>query len=217
LNPPVTYTDLRGPKANILIGHDGRACIADFSLLTIISDQETFLSSCVGGGTIPWMSPELLDPESFGLEWSRLTKESDCYALGMVMYETLSGKAPFAPHKTPVVKIMRGERPERPQGAEGARFTDGIWGILELCWKPRPNDRPSLNTVLRCLQDVTRPPRPSFHTDGDVGTDADDQSEVTTTSDSSTVSLFRLFHAHHQSPLWHNRHVDYTLCDNTEL
>jgi len=36
------------------------------------------------------MSPELLDPERFGmpeLEGNRPTRQSDCYALGMVIYE----------------------------------------------------------------------------------------------------------------------------------
>ncbi|KAF9645422.1 kinase-like protein [Thelephora ganbajun] len=185
----IVHGDLKG--ANILINPDGHACIADFSLLTVISDQQTFLSTCIGGGTTPWMSPELLDPESFGLKKCRLTKESDCYALGMVIYEILSGKAPFAPSPAPVVKILCGERPKKPQGAEGARFTDGIWGMLELCWKPQPNERPSLNKVLRCLQNVAGPPRPSFY-GGNVETDAGDQSDATTASDSSTFSPFCL-------------------------
>ena len=36
------------------------------------------------------MSPELLDPERFGIpesEDTRPTRQSDCYALGMVVYE----------------------------------------------------------------------------------------------------------------------------------
>jgi len=33
------------------------------------------------------MSPELLDPERFGSSDDRPTKQSDCYALGMVVYE----------------------------------------------------------------------------------------------------------------------------------
>ena len=36
------------------------------------------------------MSPELLDPERFGIpepEDSRQTRQSDCYAFGMVIYE----------------------------------------------------------------------------------------------------------------------------------
>ena len=33
------------------------------------------------------MSPELLDPDKFGANDSRPTTQSDCYALGMVVYE----------------------------------------------------------------------------------------------------------------------------------
>jgi len=48
------------------------------------------LMSFTEGGTYWWMSPELLDPERFGMpepEDNRPTKQSDCYALGMVIYE----------------------------------------------------------------------------------------------------------------------------------
>jgi len=46
--------------------------------------------SFAGGGTRRWMSPELLYPEKFGMpesEGNRPTRQSDCYALGMVIYE----------------------------------------------------------------------------------------------------------------------------------
>ena len=46
--------------------------------------------SFTGGGTRRWMSPELLIPERFGMHGSeagRPTRQSDCYALGMVIYE----------------------------------------------------------------------------------------------------------------------------------
>ena len=91
-------------KANILINKDRRACIADFGLTTITgvmkytnprASQVSLISndslmSFTAGGTYRWMSPELLDPERFGmpqLEDSRPTKQSDCWALGMVIYE----------------------------------------------------------------------------------------------------------------------------------
>jgi len=38
------------------------------------------------GGTLSWMSPELLDPLRFGTNGCP-TRESDCYALGIVIYE----------------------------------------------------------------------------------------------------------------------------------
>ena len=104
------------------------------------------------------MSPELFDPEKFGLKDSRPTKHSDCYALGMVVYEVLSGQAPFHGYGSYaiVAKVSRGERPRRTRGAEGRWFTKGIWRILERCWAPRPDDRPGIEDVLRCLEEVSR-------------------------------------------------------------
>ena len=100
------------------------------------------------------MSPELINPGEFNLRESRPTKKSDCYALGMTMYEVLSEQVPFAPHEGTAIipKIVGGERPVKPQGVEGARFTVGLWRMLEDCWKPQPDDRPGLDVVLGCLQ-----------------------------------------------------------------
>ena len=56
--------------------------------ISVISNDT--LMSFTGGGTCRWMSPELLDPERFGIpesEDDRPTRQSDCYALGMVIYE----------------------------------------------------------------------------------------------------------------------------------
>ena len=49
--------------------------------------SQVSLISFTGGGTPRWMSPELLYPEQFGVSDDRPTKQSDCYALGMVVYE----------------------------------------------------------------------------------------------------------------------------------
>jgi len=175
---------------NILVDNNCRARLAGFSLLSMASDQPTTPPSANFSGTVRWMSPELLLPDSFGLKDNGLTRESDCYALGMVIYEVLSGEIPFASRTdtATVFKVLEGERPERPQGTQGARFTDSIWGMLELCWKPRPSDRPNLDIVLRCLQDAARPSIPSCgrHENVEIGTR--DQ-PGTTSSDSAVAGL----------------------------
>ena len=54
--------------------------------------------SFIAGGTRRWMSPELLDPELFDIpesEGDRPTKQSDCYALGMVIYEVRVRASPI--------------------------------------------------------------------------------------------------------------------------
>jgi len=109
----IEYPDASDPsaKANILINKDRRACIADFGLSTItgvatqsrgasrisLISNDT-LMSFTGGGTRRWVSPELLHPERFGMpesEGNRPTRQSDCYALGMVIYEVCIGLMKF--------------------------------------------------------------------------------------------------------------------------
>ena len=146
-------------KANVLIDQTGRALLADFGLLTIMSDPANHLpsSSYTQGGTARWMSPELITPERFGLKDSRPTKPSDCYALGMVIYETISGNMPFHEDTdlSVFVKVMEGKRPHRV-----GRFAESLWQMLGQCWTPQPSDRPSINDVLQCLEMVSGLPEP---------------------------------------------------------
>ena len=139
-----------------MIDQDGHARLADFGLLAFVSDPSNPTNSSSGpnAGTIRWMSPELLHPERFGLNQGRPTEKSDCYALGMVTLEVLSGERPFPRDQDFIVmrKVIEGEHPERP---EGEWFTDGLWRTLEQCWSPQPNDRPTIETVLECLEHVS--------------------------------------------------------------
>jgi len=51
--------------------------------LSAVALSNTAAPSC---GTTRWMSPELLDPSRFNSD-GLPSRESDCYALGMVIYE----------------------------------------------------------------------------------------------------------------------------------
>jgi serine/threonine protein kinase len=147
----------------------------------ITSDQSIITSSTMASGTAQWMSPELLVPGMFGLKKNRPTKESDCYGLGMTIYEVFSGRVPFAPCNDAVViiNVLHGERPGRPQGRDEILFTDGVWRILEFCWKQQPCDRISAETVLLGLEGSPFPSGPPYNADGDVGTDVDGESDIT--------------------------------------
>ena len=100
------------------------------------------------------MSPELLDPQLFDLKDSRPTKESDRYALGMVILEVLSGQAPFACDNAAAVmrKVLNREHPERPKEVW---FTDDLWGTLKQCWSFQPETRPTVEVILECLDSVS--------------------------------------------------------------
>ena len=101
------------------------------------------------------MSPEFFDPE---IQDCSPTKYSDCYALGMVIYEVLSGHVPFYKFSNLVIPgmIFGGKRPSRPEGSEGVWFRDDVWTVLEHCWTSQPNDRPGVEEVLQCLEEASR-------------------------------------------------------------
>ena len=162
-------------KVNIVIDNDGHSRLTGFDLVTLAPYQLTATPPQMADSTIPWMSPELLYPERFGLKKCCPTKESDCYALGMVIYEVLRGQAPFATYSDPevVFLVLGGETPERPQGEGGEPFTGEVWGILELCWKPQPSERLSAKGVLMRLNGDLSPPWPPSDVDEDGETDAD--------------------------------------------
>ena len=124
------------------------------------------------------MSPERIAPQRFGFEDGRPTIPSDCYALGMVIYETISGNLPF--HKDPdlivFMKVVEGERPPR-----GDKFTRTLWRMLEWCWAPKSTDRPSIEDVLQCLEIASNSSEPSSPTMNE-GTDEEDGDWVSATS-----------------------------------
>ena len=141
-----------------MIDDNGQARLADFGLLTFVSCLPThFIPNSLFpvDATIEWMSPELLDPGGYWPGSGQPTKESDYYALGMVILEVLSGAPPFPYGGYFNIKssIIHGARPRRPGGA---LFTDALWGITEQCWLFNPNDRPTAEAVLRSLEQASK-------------------------------------------------------------
>ena len=142
--------------------------------MTMVEVSTGFLSgtSDPPGGTFCWMSPELLDPASFRCS-GRPTRESDCYALGLVVYEVswlwlshrffvnlskvLTGRRPF--HALcgygPVAAVLRGERPEKPIDAESLGLSDMIWGLVRSCWSESRSSRPTAQKLFDCLSSAS--------------------------------------------------------------
>jgi hypothetical protein len=61
--------------------------------MTIVDDPSLGMESSkseLGGGTTPFMAPQLLVPSKFGLEKCTPTKESDVYAMAMTVYQVLA-------------------------------------------------------------------------------------------------------------------------------
>jgi len=78
-------------QANILVSVDEppRACISGFGFVTTILDpgQEPLCSARSAGGTVRFMSPELIAPANYGKEDAKATQEADVYAFGLVIFQ----------------------------------------------------------------------------------------------------------------------------------
>lgn len=71
-------------QMNILVNDFERACITDFGLSSIRTDQTlayTFAGTTTHGCSYHWAAPELVDESAHG------TSASDVWALGCVFYE----------------------------------------------------------------------------------------------------------------------------------
>jgi len=65
------------------------------------------------------------------------------------------------------MKVVEGERP-----SQGMKFTKSLWKMLKWCWVPKPNDRPSIEDVLQCLEmalNSSELPSPGLDEGIDVG------------------------------------------------
>jgi serine/threonine-protein kinase len=100
----VVHRDVK--PGNILLGKDGRARLLDFGIAHAVDAEATARDLTGAGmtiGTLPYMAPEHLAAEP-------TTPASDVYALGVVLYEMLAGKRPYAA-ATPVTLVQEQLQP----------------------------------------------------------------------------------------------------------
>ena len=122
--------------------------LADFGFIQVTTLSVKMMSKELG--TMSFMAPELLYSTRFGLDKGVPSKEADVYALGMTVYQVLTGNRPFYPKREVEVihVVISGGRPPKPDNAEKVGMTEVVWELLEECWKEDRTKRPLISEIL---------------------------------------------------------------------
>lgn len=109
----VIHRDLK--PGNILVDDEGRSRIIDFGVARATDADMTMVSRQTDAGqlvgTLRYMSPEQCEGDA-----GRVDTRADVYALGVVLYELLTGELPYdvtTPSPFDVPRIIREEEPRR--------------------------------------------------------------------------------------------------------
>ncbi len=154
----IVHRDLS--PSNIMLSKRGEIMLADFGVAKAMSGASRFeappsviLPDGRIRGKVPYMSPEQLRNEP-------LDGRSDLFALGVVLYEALSGKRPFDGGFDPatIMKILQGEH--IPLGELAREAPPEFCAIVDNLLETDRDQRPSTaGELLEQLDDFAPSPR----------------------------------------------------------
>ena len=151
----VVHRDLK--PDNVLISRQGRVVVTDFG----IAIAEEALAAEGGGrriiGTPAYMAPEQLETPD------KIDARADVYALGLVLYEMLTGELPWVGTTELAIATARILKPPRDPRELVPELPPSVVAILFAALAKDPNDRlPSADAVATKLSGIVMPTTPTL-------------------------------------------------------
>ena len=134
----IVHRDVK--PANILLADDGRVLLTDFGIAT--HGRQDLTRDDVMMGTAKYLSPEQV-------EGRPATTAADLYSLGIVLYECLTGRAPFSGESEAATALARLRADAIPLRAVRPGVPHRLAGLVAACMARRPADRPLSASVVR--------------------------------------------------------------------
>ncbi|HTR52200.1 MAG TPA: protein kinase [Kofleriaceae bacterium] len=127
----VVHRDLK--PQNVLVGKDDRVRVADFGLARSIGDSGMTASGAILG------SPAYMSPEQ--VKGDPTDERSDIYSLGVMLYQLVTGEAPFRGDTPHAVMEMRLHKKPRPLAEVAPDAPAYLAPIVARCLEVEPGKR----------------------------------------------------------------------------
>ena len=146
----VVHRDLK--PANVILTEGGtKAVVTDFGLAYTLTQATESTVTVVG-------TPAYMAPEQF--EGKPITAAADIYAFGVLLYEMVVGRRPFA-GDTPIALALEKFRTEPPRAGDAVPSLPPVWSaVIRRCLDPQPERRfgDVLDALHRLQESVGRRP-----------------------------------------------------------
>ncbi len=148
-NKGIVHRDIK--PSNILLSSDNRAYITDFGI-SHMQDSERLTNTGMTMGTPEYMSPEQC-------QGGNITKQTDIYSLGIILYEMVCGDAPFTGNKPLAIAYKHVHDAPPPPSATRPDIPTALEKVILKCLKKNLGDRyTDMELVLDDLDKVFETP-----------------------------------------------------------